>query len=355
MNKLSLEIPSFTKISTINFLEDLPKIDFQDRPSAVITDKNLHDLYGNWLKRSFPNALLHIISPGELSKSRQEKSKIEDFLLSHNFPRSGQIIAFGGGVVGDLAGYVAATYKRGVDFIQIPTSLLAMVDSSVGGKTAINTPAGKNLIGAFWQPKTVEISPNFLQTLDQEQFLGGLAEVIKIAITFDADLLNFIKLNKDEILNKEKKTILYLIQQSVSKKAEVVQKDETEKGLRALLNFGHTVAHGIEIISAHKIIHGNAVALGIAIESILSYQANKLPETDLHEILTILKEFGYLIPINYDTDELIAIMHNDKKNKANDILFVDIATIGKANEELISFTPEQISEAISYYQKHVAN
>ena len=355
MSKLSLEIPAFTKVSAINFLEELPKITYKDKPSVVITDENLHDLYGNWLKKEFPTALLYVIAPGEYSKTREVKSQIEDFLLANKFPRSGQIVAFGGGVVGDLAGYVAATYKRGIDFVQIPTSLLAMVDSSVGGKTAINTPAGKNLIGAFWQPKLVDISPYFLQTLDQEQFLGGLAEVIKIAITFDADLLDFIKLNKDEILAKDKKSILYLIQQAVRKKAEIVQQDETEKGLRALLNFGHTIAHGIEIASEHKIIHGNAVAVGIAIESILSWQAKRLSEADLSEILNILKDFDYIVPIDYDTDELIGIMHNDKKNKANEILFVDIVSIGKANENLISFTPEQISEAISYYQKNVGN
>ena len=355
MNQISLEIPTADKISRINFWEYFPPISSVNKPLAVITDANLDKLYHAWLINNFPKALLYVIKPGEKSKSRKVKSKIEDFLLAHNFPRSGQIVAFGGGVVGDLAGYVAATYKRGVGVWQIPTSLLAMVDSSVGGKTAINTPAGKNLIGAFWQPAQVDISPKFLATLDDEQFMGGLAEVIKMALTFDEDFFYFLRENCQKILARDKKVIMHIIQKAVQKKAQVVKEDETEQGVRALLNFGHTAAHSIETASKHKIIHGKAVAMGMAIEAILAWQNGHLSCADTKEILQLLALLGYLNPLRYSPSQLIAIMQNDKKNKDGKIYFVCLSAIGTATPELASFTPAQISAALGYYQDYAKN
>ncbi len=355
MTQISLKIPTSPKLSQINFWDDYPRVAASSCPLAIITDGNLHKLYSHWLKDNFPSALLYIIQPGEKSKSRKVKGKIEDFLLENNFPRSGQIIAFGGGVVGDLAGFVAATYKRGISFSQIPTSLLAMVDSSVGGKTAVNTPAGKNLIGAFWQPSQVDISPKFLQTLDHQQFMGGLAEVIKIALTFDTELCQYIIDNQEKILQKEKTAIMHLVQKAIQKKADIVKEDETEQGIRALLNFGHTAAHSIETASRHKVIHGKAVALGIAIESILAWQSAFLAYADLEKILHLLTKLRYLAPLSHSPSKLISIMQNDKKNKENKIYFVCLKAVGKAKQELISFSETQISSALGYYQNYAKN
>ncbi len=355
MNQISLEIPVLPKYSQINFWDDYPNISTSYSPVAIITDDNLHKLYHHWIKEKFPTALLYTIAPGEKSKSRKSKERVENFLLKHNFPRNGQIVAFGGGVVGDLAGFVAATYKRGISFSQIPTSLLAMVDSSVGGKTAINTPAGKNLIGSFWQPSTVDISPKFLKTLDNKQFMGGLAEVIKIALSFNAQFWQYICDHQTKILQKDKTAIMHIVQKAVQKKADIVKQDETEKGLRALLNFGHTVAHSIETASKHKVIHGKAVAIGIAIESILAWQSAHLPYSDLEKILHLLTKLNYLTPLKYSLYKLIDIMKNDKKNKDGKICFVCLTAIGKAEQELVSFDTTQIVNALAYYQGYAQN
>ncbi len=358
MKQLTLEIPAKPKLSQINFWEDFPPVEKKQtskNPQVIITDSNLHKHYKSWLEANFSAALVYIIEPGEKSKSRKTKAEIEDLLLQKNYPRNTEIIAFGGGVVGDLAGYIAATYKRGVRFLQIPTSLLAMVDSSVGGKTAVNTPFGKNLIGAFWQPAKVDIAPKFLDTLDDEQFMSGLAEVIKMAATFDTQFFRFIQENRQKILAKEQAAIMHIIQKAIQKKAEIVQEDETEQGVRALLNFGHTAAHSIETASKHKIVHGKAVAIGIAIESILAWQNGHLPAPELEKILQLLAQLGYLLPLSYSAEKLIGIMQNDKKNKDGKIYFVCLCAVGKAKSELLSFNQQAIEQALKYYQDYASN
>ena len=213
----------------------------------------------------------------------------------------------------------------------------------------------KNLIGAFWQPSQVEIAPKFLATLDDLQFMGGLAEAIKMAITFDADFFRFLSENWSKILAREDKAIMHIVQKAVQKKAAVVKEDETEQGVRALLNFGHTAAHSIETASCHKVIHGKAVAMGMAIESILAWQNDHLAQRDLDKILQLLSCLGYLAPLKYSFPKLISIMQNDKKNKNNQIYFVCLSAIGKANQELASFSASQICTALDYYQDYVKN
>ena len=212
-----------------------------------------------------------ILNQGEKAKSLANFQKIINFLIAHNFDRSDGIIAIGGGVVGDISGFVASAYLRGISFIQIPTTLLAQVDSSVGGKTAINIPAGKNLVGAFYNPSGVIIDTTVLSSLSARQLNAGLAEVIKYGFIQNKYLLSLLSKHTDKILDREHKIIEEIIFESIKTKAKIVTKDEKETGMRALLNFGHTFGHAIEASGKYKkILHGEAVAKGMLIASKIS-------------------------------------------------------------------------------------
>tara|TARA_B110000014_G_scaffold264424_1_gene265863 strand:- start:1757 stop:2827 length:1071 start_codon:yes stop_codon:yes gene_type:complete len=256
-----------------------------------------------------------IVEQGEKAKSLSNFQIIINFLIDHNFDRSDGIIAVGGGVIGDLSGFVASSYLRGISFIQIPTTLLAQVDSSVGGKTAINIPAGKNLIGAFYNPKRVIIDTSTLDSLSSRQLNAGLAEVIKYGLIQNKYLLSLLLKNVDKILDRHSQIIQEIIFESIKTKANIVTKDEKETGVRALLNFGHTFGHAIEASGNYKkILHGEAVAKGMLIASKISLLEGLITEREASKIRNLLLAYNFDLDLaKYKYSDLKPFILRDKK------------------------------------------
>ncbi len=298
---------------------------------VIITDETVKALYGDDLKNKL-NANLIAIPDGEGSKSRTMKAKIEDEMLDMACDRDTLIIALGGGVVGDLAGFVASTYMRGIPFIQIPTTLLAMVDSSIGGKTAINVKHGKNLIGTFWKAKDIYLDVHYLRSLPKEHIVNGLVEAVKMFLTHDRESFSYVEEKLDAILAKDEDALTYLIEKARSIKFKVVKQDEREENQRILLNFGHTVGHGLEKLSNYKIMHGKAVGFGILFESKISQIEGSLQEDAFQRVYRFMMRLGINInEIDYNEEEIWKAMLNDKKNRCGELMYVVLDSIGKAS------------------------
>ena len=256
------------------------------------------------------------------------------------FDRNSIIIAFGGGVVGDLAGYVASFYKRGIKYIQVPTTLVAQVDSSIGGKTGVDIPEGKNMFGHFHQPLTVLSDVNTLQTLPNKEIKNGLAEIVKYGMILDKELFEYVEQN---FLNKPDEFYLKVIERSCRIKAEIVEQDEKEGELRKILNYGHTVGHAIETAENYKISHGEAVGLGMAYEGKIASKLGLLDKGDLSRQNRVIEAIGLPIRYNGNIDYLVEIMKRDKKNKSGKIHFILPTLIGAIKEEngKVAFTVEE--------------
>ncbi|RJP72389.1 MAG: 3-dehydroquinate synthase [Ignavibacteriales bacterium] len=299
----------------------------------IISDKNVAGLYGNELniilkKTRKPVYSINVAS-GENSKSYLQVERIHKFLLKNNFNRDSLIVGFGGGVVGDLAGFVASTYMRGVDFCQIPTTLLAMVDSSVGGKTGINLSGSKNIIGSFYQPVFVIAETSFLKTLEEDEWICGLGEILKYSIIATTGYFNFVKRNIKKILVRDDKIVERIVFESVKIKAAVVKLDEKEAGLRKILNLGHTFGHAIESILNYKIKHGAAVIAGLLLIADLSKRVGMLQEKDFVQISNLLQGFTFNHSLKkLSTDGMLNLMLKDKKSRNDKIKFVLIKKIG---------------------------
>jgi 3-dehydroquinate synthase len=303
----------------------------------IVTDDNVRELYGekvfsNLTSKGYEVSLFSII-PGEKSKSYQSLLKGHDILVENNFKRNNLIIALGGGVVGDLAGFMAATYMRGIPFIQIPTTLLSQVDSSVGGKTAINHDAGKNLIGAFYQPLMVLIDPGFLKTLPVRELKTGLVEVIKHGFIADPEMVEFLLENREDIYRINEQALTYLIENSCKIKSAIVSKDEKEKGQRALLNFGHTIGHALEAVTAYqRYNHGEAVAIGMVGAARLSKELGYLSAGELAIIEKTISLYN--LPLTYQYGEKVAEVFErlffDKKVRDKTVRWVLLDKIGQA-------------------------
>ncbi len=285
----------------------------------VITDSHLFRLYGTDLSMhlskhpGFKEILT--IPPGEASKSRKQKSILEDALLQTHAGRDSLLVAFGGGVVGDLSGLVAATLYRGIPYIQIPTSLIAQADSSIGGKVGINHSTGKNLLGAFYHPRAVFTDINFLTTLSDEEFVNGMAEVIKYAVTLDEELWNMLENNVEAILRKDPPVLEGMITRCQEIKIRVVEQDERETRYRSVLNFGHTVGHALEQLSNYQIKHGVAVAAGMQVAARLSHRLLGYPTEMVARLEQLLSHFNLLQvnPAEYPIEELWGAILSDKK------------------------------------------
>tara|TARA_B100000575_G_scaffold254432_1_gene223596 strand:+ start:203 stop:1276 length:1074 start_codon:yes stop_codon:yes gene_type:complete len=284
------------------------------------------------ISKTFSKVFSFILTKGEKAKSIQNFQKILNFLAENNFDRTDAIIAVGGGVVGDIAGYAASSYLRGVQFIQIPTTILAQVDSSVGGKTAINIPAGKNLVGAFYNPKGVIIDASVLASLPQREYRAGLAEVLKYALIKNKYLFNLLKKNAPKILLMNKNIIEEVIYESIKTKAEIVTKDEKEDGIRAILNFGHTFGHAIEAYGKYKkILHGEAVAKGMLIASNISYLEGNISKKYLNAIRDLLEMYKFDLSTNqYEYKELKPFIYRDKKIRSGKLNLVLLGGPSKA-------------------------
>lgn len=276
----------------IRFLQE----HFSRHAIFLISDANVAFFYRREMESllaGFPGFRGTLTFPaGELSKSRRTKNILEDKLLRRQAGRDTVILAMGGGVTGDLAGFVAATLHRGIPLIHLPTSLLAQVDSSIGGKVGINHPAGKNLIGAFYQPEAVFIATRFLKTLPQEEFLNGLGEVIKYAAVFDSNLWQKLEENRSAVLQRDPALLEDIIRTCVSHKIQVVERDEKEARYRSVLNFGHTVGHALEQLSNYRIKHGFAVAAGMRVAAVLSHQLLNLPREYVKRLNALLDAYG---------------------------------------------------------------
>ena len=304
---------------------------------TIITDTNAgrefaKPAYNSLLRAGFEPSLI-IVPAGETAKSLKTVQSCYDRLASHRLERQSFIVALGGGVVGDLAGFVAASYLRGVSFVQVPTTLLAHVDSSVGGKVGVNLKAGKNLVGAFYQPKLVLCDLATLATLPAREFQAGLAEIIKYGIIYDAALFARLERDLPKLLRREAKPLGEIIARCCEIKAEVVGQDETEGGLRAILNFGHTIGHGLEAISHYgKYLHGEAIAIGQVAAAKLSRELAGLPEHDAVRIAVLFKRAGLPTGVKLNSRQrpkLFAAMKLDKKVSNGEIKFVLAQRIGK--------------------------
>lgn len=302
--------------------------------AAVVTNPLVERLYGKVVVGSLNAAgfdtIVITLPDGEEFKTLGQVSAIYDRLINHRMERFSPVVALGGGVIGDMAGFAAATYQRGVPLVQVPTTLLSQVDSSVGGKTAVNHPAGKNLIGAFYQPKAVFIDPDTLKTLDERELRAGLAEVVKYGVIWDTEFFEFLEANA-EALFKCGIELTHAIETSCKVKAEVVAKDETEKGLRAILNFGHTFGHAVEKVAGYGAFrHGEAVAIGMALAARLSVKLG-LCEKGLDErVCALLESIGLPVSLpDFPTDALIAAMKHDKKVAGGAMRFVLVKGLGK--------------------------
>ena len=285
----------------------------------IITDNGVPKKYIKELKNKINNKNITIftLNKGEKSKSFSSYKKILNKLLELKFDRSDIIIALGGGVVGDIAGFSAATYLRGIRYIQIPTTLLAQVDSSVGGKTAINVIQGKNLIGAFYNPSLVLISTSFLGTLSKEEYKSGLGEVVKYALIGNKKLKNIIEKNSQDIINKNESVLKIIVEESIKTKSKIVTEDEKESGIRAILNFGHTFGHAIEAHNNYKnITHGAAITLGMVIASKLSFFEGHINNYQLDNIVNLIDSLGLNTDHSkYKYSQLKQYFLSDKKIK----------------------------------------
>ena len=304
--------------------------------AIIISDENVFSIYGSKVVGILKDAGFAVnsflIPPGEETKNMNYAIKIYDFLVEHRAERDDVIIALGGGVVGDLAGFVAATFLRGMPWVQVPTSLIAMVDASIGGKVGVNHPEGKNLIGAFYQPNLVLADPQTLITLPQRELTSGWAEIIKHGMILDKEFFDFLEANVNKLAKLEPELITQVIARSVAIKAQVVNQDEKERERkRTILNYGHTIAHGLESATQYKrFLHGEAVAIGMMGAAKLSQRSGLLPAVSVEHQQALLQKFG--LPIGFSglgLTEITKAMELDKKTRGKAIRWVLLQDIGK--------------------------
>ena len=308
------------------------KTDGEPLKCFVVTDTNILQPHANAVKRALSETGAEVrvicVNAGEASKSLQEVSDLYDELVDFKADRHTVVVAVGGGVIGDLAGFVAATYARGLPFVQIPTTLLAMVDSSVGGKTRINHPSNKNLIGAFHQPAGVLIDTDVMSTLPDRDFRSGLAEVIKYGVILDADFFDYLEQNVAGLNSRDPEILRHVVARSCQLKAYVVREDERETtGLRAILNYGHTYAHAFEALSGYgALLHGEAVSIGMMCGARLARAVGRIGDADVQRQLDLLKrvELPVDVPaaLRDRTDDILNVMLLDKKTVGGDLKFV---------------------------------
>ena len=314
--------------------------------AAVISNPTVAALYGAAVRGSLEAAgfsvVLIEVPDGEEYKNSTTLNQLYDDLLAAGIDRGSFVVALGGGVVGDVAGYAAATWMRGIPFVQVPTTLLAQVDSSVGGKTGIDHPKGKNLIGAFYQPRLVLIDVDTLATLDQRQFRAGLAEVIKYGVVLDLPFFEFVETNVAKILAMEPDAMIEIIRRSCQLKAEVVELDEKESGMRAVLNYGHTLGHAFESISGYRgLVHGEAVAIGMVLAASVSAAKGLCSREDLSRISALITRCGLPVEIPpFDRQLLLNAVATDKKSKGGSISFICNKGIGMY--AMSYHTPEEL-------------
>lgn len=321
-------------------LSELPRLVSRHCPArryAVISDSHVAELYGprviQVLRDGGLDAELYAFPAGEWNKTRDVWASLSDRMLEAQLGRDAAVLALGGGVTGDVAGFVAATYYRGLPIVQIPTTLLAMIDSSIGGKTGVDTPQGKNLLGAFHQPRVVIADLETLTTLPVAQLAAGMAEAIKHGVIADAEYCAALDRDRDAVMGKgrDPAALERLVTRSVEIKAAVVAADERENGRRAFLNFGHTIGHAVEATNGYAILHGEAIAIGMALESALAEQVGVAERGTGAGIVRLLERFNLptALPAEARVDDLVRAMHHDKKRRGDDLHFALPRRIGE--------------------------
>lgn len=301
---------------------------------AIITDDKVGPLYAARVRDAVGTARTTVLTvpSGEASKTRDTWARLTDELLAAGFGRDSLIVALGGGVVGDVAGFVAATYMRGVPYIQVPTTLLAMVDASIGGKTGVDTPAGKNLVGAFHQPLAVVVDPSVLATLPREHLRAGFAEVIKHGAIADEAYLERAVASASDLasLDPTSDAMVDLVSRSIEIKADVVRRDEREGGIRKVLNFGHTIGHAVELLSGYSMLHGEAIALGMSYESELAERVGVAKPGTAERIRRAVEAAGFdrRRPASMSPDQIVAATYGDKKARAGRVEYALPSRVG---------------------------
>lgn len=336
-------------------ITELDQLNISERKVCIITDSHVKCLFCDEVKGLLKGKCKNIVSfsfnAGEENKTLDTVKDAYTYLIKEKFDRKDLLIALGGGVVGDVTGFIAATYLRGVDFVQIPTTLLAQCDSSIGGKTGVDFDGYKNMVGAFYMPKLVYMNISTLKTLDDRQFFSGFAEVMKHGLIKDGIFYEWLLENMYEICDREPNVLLEMVTKSCMIKKLVVEKDPTEKGDRALLNFGHTIGHAIEKAKNFSMSHGECVALGAVAAAFISWKHQWLSMEEYYEIRDMFVPFNLPISIeNIDPQEILELTKSDKKVEGNTIKFVLLKKVGKAVIDK-TVTDEDILNAINeiYY------
>ena len=330
--------PSYDIVYSVSFdgiIDELKKLHIQNRRLCIVTESNVGPIYAKQLKSILEphckKVSVHQFDAGEQNKNISTINEIYETLILNKFDRKDMLLALGGGVTGDMTGFTAATYLRGIDFVQIPTTLLAQVDSSIGGKTGVDFKAYKNMFGAFYMPKLVYMNLSTLNSLPQREYLQGMGEVIKHGIIRDKEYFNWLMEHVDDVLKKDLSILKQLLFVSCNIKRIVVENDPKEQNERALLNFGHTIGHAVEKAKGFSLLHGECISIGINAASYLSMEKGFLSEEEYNKILALLKL--YQLPVvtsDIIINDVVEATFNDKKMDAGIIKFVLADKIGNA-------------------------
>ncbi len=332
--------------------KEVKALGFEGRKICIVSDSNVAPIYGETVKRILENVGsqvdLYVIPAGESSKTLEYISGIYGYLIAHQYGRKDLLAALGGGVIGDMTGFAAATYLRGIDFIQIPTTLLSQVDSSVGGKTGVDFDQYKNMVGAFYQPRLVYMNMNTLKTLSDEQFASGMGEVLKTALIRDEKLYDWTINHMSEIQERIPAVLAKMIRKCCEIKADVVAHDPKESGERAILNFGHTIGHAIEKLKNFELLHGQCVALGTIAAAYISFKRGYLSTEEFYEIRDM--NVGFDLPIFFsglEADSIIETTKSDKKVSNGQMKFILLEKMGQARI-VMDVTEAELREAIQF-------
>lgn len=334
--------------------DELNKLNLLNQKICIVCDSNTKQYLEDVIKNTreyVASVDSYVFQAGEENKTLDTVKNLYEHLIKAKFDRNDVLLALGGGVVGDLVGYTAATYLRGIRFIQLPTTLLSMVDSSVGGKTGVDFDAYKNMVGAFHQPKCVYMNLSTLKSLPKEQFSSGMAEVIKYGYIKEVSFYQWLKDNHDLIMEQDYEILCEMVYRSCLCKKEVVERDPLEKGERALLNFGHTLGHAIEKLMNFRLYHGQCIAIGMVAAIYMSVKRNLLSFDELKDSITVIKSFGLPVGVSgLNNNEIIAATKNDKKMEAGKIKFILLKKIGNAIIES-DVTDDEMAAALEYIMK----
>lgn len=332
----------------------LEELSLPAKKICIVSDSSVYPLLGqelqNYLKSIFEKVTVFIFPAGEASKHLGTIQDLYRHLIENHFDRKDLLVALGGGVVGDMTGFAAATYLRGIDFIQVPTTLLAQVDSSIGGKTGVDFDQYKNMVGAFCQPRLVYMSLSALQSLSSEQFACGMAEVIKTALIYDKEYYHWLQKYREEILNRNPEILAAMIRRSCEIKSLVVEQDPTEKGVRAILNFGHTIGHAVEKLMDFRMLHGQCVALGMVAAAHISLKRGWLNEEEFLHLKEVIGSFQLPVTLKgLSVSSILDAVKSDKKVEQGNLKFILLKNLGESTIDR-SVTEQEMTEAICYLQ-----